>query len=111
MKLTRVVLACTFLLLVALPSFAVPCHVCEEYSPVCVLTPGSGTVCRYTIDGCYDIFSPSCSPFTDIETQPAMLAEWTVASIEVRRPSERMNVVPSPAAVVEAAASQTALQN
>jgi hypothetical protein len=112
MKMLRVTLACTLLLLVAFPTFAAPCGTCSTvFEQTCDPTPGSQTRCRFHIEGCQTISALSCSPFTDIEAQPAMLAEWTVTSIEINRPAERTNIVTSPAAVAEAPASQTALQN
>ena len=55
------------------------------------------------------ISAPSCTGFTE-HSAPAVLAEWTVASIEVSRPTEGTKVVTAPAAVAEAGVSQSALQ-
>jgi hypothetical protein len=110
MKLIRLTLACTLLLLAAAPSFALPCTSCTglEY-PYCEPSPGSGTRCLFSIDSCIIRDAPWCSPFTDQTAAPAMIAEWTVASIEINRPGEGTKVVTSPAAVADAAPS-TALQ-
>jgi hypothetical protein len=109
MKLLRLTLVCSLLLLAAAPSFALPCNSCTgpEY-PYCESSPGSGTRCRFGIDTCTTIYAPNCTGFTDQGADPAMLAEWTVASIEVSRSVEGTKVVTSPAAIADAGISQTA---
>ena len=111
MKLIRLTIVCSLLLLAAVPSFALPCNSCtgSEY-PYCESTPGSGTRCRFGIDTCTTISAPNCTNFTDQGAEPAMLAEWTVASIEISRPVDGTKVVTSPAAIADAGISQTAAQ-
>jgi hypothetical protein len=105
MKLFRLVLVCGLLLLAATPTLAFPCRGCSdpEY-PYCQFEPGSGYRCINGPDWCELIPAPSCNPFT-AQTASAMLAEWTVASIETTRPAEGAKVVITPAAVAEAGAA------
>jgi hypothetical protein len=111
MKLTRIALVCTLLLLAATPSFALPCKSCDgpEY-PYCVSTPNSGTRCLIGLDWCQTISASGCTNFTESASTPAVLAEWTVASVEVKRPAEGTKVVTSPAAVADAFLGQAAAQ-
>jgi len=102
MKLTRLALVCTLLLLAATPSFALPCRSCTgtEY-PYCEDTPGSGTRCRIGVDWCETITASSCSPLANDDASPA-LADWTVASIEVSCPNPQLaNVATAPAPAAE----------
>ena len=101
----RVILVCTLLLLVAVPTFARPvCAHCNEWNE-CESSPGdfqncvsNGTTCGYNMTQC------------SIPRAP-VLADWTVASIEISRPSlESVTITaPAPAAKVPAAtpAAQT----
>jgi hypothetical protein len=110
MKLLRLTLVCSLLLLAASPSYAIACFSCTAPDPpYCESTPDSGTRCRFGIDTCETISAPSCTGFTE-HSAPAMLAEWTVASIDIRRPTEGTKVVTTPAAVAEVGVSQSALQ-
>jgi hypothetical protein len=110
MKLLRLSLVCSLLLLAATPSFAIACKSCDAPEPpYCVSTPDSGTRCHYRQEICTTVSAPFCTGFTE-HSAPAMLAEWTVASIEVSRPAEGTKVVTSPAAVAEADVSQSAAQ-
>jgi len=111
MKLARFTLVCSLLLLVAIPSYAVPCSTCIDRQ--CVDTPGSHTRCRPIIDefpNCETVSAPSCTGFTDAAATPAMLAEWIVASIEISHPAEGTKVVTTPAAVAQATVSSATLQ-
>lgn len=97
MKL-RVIAVCTLLLLAAVPSFALPlCADCTEWN-TCESIPGSSFErCRYDSSGsCYTTFERCSIPF-----QGTVLAEWTVASIEISRPSQDSVTVTTPAAVTE----------
>jgi hypothetical protein len=110
MKLLRFALVCCLLLITASPSFAIECSSCTAPDPpYCESTPGSGTRCRFHIDWCETISAPSCTGFTEESVAP-VLAEWTVASIEVSRPAEGTKVVTSPAAIAESGVSQSAIQ-
>jgi len=110
MKLLRVALACTVLLLIAVPSFAIPCSTCSEFEPQgCDSTPGSGTRCRFSIDWCQTISAPSCSGFSG-QTESPVLADWVVASIEISRPAYDTKVVSSPAALAKAEQAETVPQ-
>ena len=88
MKLTRLILACTLLLLAASPMFAAPqCGEC--INNVCEYSPTSGLPCRYDLAGnCVEYFR-----FCTSRSADTVAASWTVASIEVTRPA------PEPAAV------------
>jgi|SRR5688572_18421336 len=109
MKLLRITLVCSLLLLAAAPTYALPCKGCIGTDPICVSNPNSGTRCFFAPDTCEE-FSAACSGFTDQAAAPAMLAEWTVASIEISRPSDGTKVVTSPAAVVEANVARDTIQ-
>lgn len=107
MKLLRLSLVCTVLLLAASPMFALPCQTCTapEY-PYCEDAPESGTRCRIGVDWCTE-FVPAlgCSPRSGDEPARAMLSDWTVASIEISRPDQPATVVTAPAAVADLAQS------
>ena len=109
MKLVRFTLVCSLLLLAAIPSYAIPCSTCIDRE--CEGTPNSGTKCLpVSPEGCETRFNPSCSGFANDAAAPAMLAEWTVASIEISRPAEGTKVVTTPAAVAQATVSPATLQ-
>lgn len=111
MKLVRLTLVCSLLLLAAVPSYAIPCSTC--INRVCEDTPGTGTRCRPIIDefpNCETVSNPNCSPSPNAAAAPAMLAEWTVASIEISRPAEGTKVVTTPAAATQAPVSPASLQ-
>lgn len=108
MKLLRIAFACSLLLLAAVPSFALPCEACTgSVYPYCEPS-GNHTRCLIGIDTCQDRSAPSCTP----SGQPpaAMLAEWTVASIEISRPAQAKTVVSSPGVVAMADVPQSAPQ-
>lgn len=108
MKLSRVILVCTLLLSVAVPTFAAPpCMYCLSESGPCVNDPG-GSRCR-TIGGVCQELSGLCISFLSTP----VLGDWQVASIEITRPDPAskgfttvvvsptvvaQNVTPSPAA-------------
>ena len=105
MRLARLVLGCTLLLLAAVPSFALPpCSICvEEGVGPCVQDfGGGGTVCRITSNGCETRFQ-ACIGFTG---RRMLLAEWNVTSIEmthVDRATGRVtSVVTNPTALAQA---------
>jgi hypothetical protein len=91
MKLTRLILACTLLLLASTPVFALPeCADCE--SNVCTPGPWSIEPCDYDeLGNCYTYFD-RCAR---LATAP-VLADWAVSSIEIRRPEITSNVVVTP---------------
>lgn len=101
MKLLRLICACTLLLLTAVPLFALPCETCVPEGGVnCEETPGSGTRCMWHIDYCETVSAPNCSPLASGQAQP-VLADFVVASIEVKRPAQGTAVVAAPAVVAE----------
>ncbi len=112
MKLSRLIFVCSLLLLAASPVFAIGCRSCDgpEY-PYCISTPDSGTRCQIGIDYCFTQPSSYCTGFSDETAAPAVLAEWTVASIEITRPTEgTTKVVTAPAAVADANVGRDTLQ-
>ena len=110
MKLLRFTLVCSLLLLASSPLFALPCSSCTAPDPpYCESTPGSGTRCLFHIDWCETRSAPLCNGLAH-ESAPAILAEWTVASIEISRPAEGTKAVTSPAAVAQADVAQSAPQ-
>jgi hypothetical protein len=103
MKLFRLTLVCSLLLLAAVPSFALPCRACTgPVYPFCEPNPDGGTRCQIGPDWCATVNAPGCVGFTDEAAATAVLAEWTVASIEISHPSQGTKAVTSPAAVAEA---------
>ena len=101
MKLTRVILVCTLLLSVAVPTFAAPpCQFCLSETGPCVNDPG-GTRCR-TLGGVCQEISGLCIGFFNTP----VLGEWQVASIEITRPDPvtkgRTTVVITPTALAQA---------
>jgi hypothetical protein len=111
MKLLRLTLVCSLLLLAAAPSFALPCRSCDGVVyPYCVSTPGSHTRCEIGQDYCFTRDAANCTGFTDETAAPAMLAEWTVATIEISRPAEGTKVVTASAAVADANVSRDTLR-
>jgi hypothetical protein len=109
MKLVRFTLVCSLLLLAAIPSYAIPCSTCIDRQ--CQDTPGSLTRCRpVVIEGCQTVTNLSCVGLVDDAAAPAMLAEWTVVSIEISRPAEGTTVVTASDAVAQATVSPATLQ-
>jgi hypothetical protein len=111
MKLVRFTLVCSLLILAAVPSYAIPCSTCIERD--CESTPGSLTRCRPVFDPkfptCETLINLNCVGFANAAAAPAMLAEWTVASIEISRPAEGTTVVTTSAAVAQATVSPATL--
>lgn len=109
MKLIRLTVVCSLLLLAAVPSFAIPCSSCIERH--CESTPDSHTKCLpVSPEGCETRVNLNCVGFASQEASPAMLAEWTVASIEISRPADGTKVVTAPAAVAQGSVSPATLQ-
>jgi hypothetical protein len=82
MKLTRVVLACTLLLLVSFPLFARPqCGEC--FNNECEYSPTSGMPCKINASGMCVQYFTICSSLAP----EGVLADWTVSSIEVSCPA------------------------
>lgn len=101
MKL-RVILVCALLLLAASPSFAAvavppaaPCQACNVFN-LCERSAGSGMRCAYdqSSGDCYTF------PYTCVDRAP-LAEEWTVASIEISRPSLDSITITAPAKVAE----------
>lgn len=91
MKLTRLILACTLLLLASSPVFALPqCGEC--INNVCEYSPWSGEPCRYDSMGNCEVYFSLCSSFAP---EP-VLASWTVASVEISRPNLETEIVETP---------------
>jgi hypothetical protein len=93
----RVILACTLLLLAAVPSFALPlCEDCNEWNQ-CEARPGATLRCSYDINGnCYNYIS-RCAP----PPSPAEPTGWKVVSIEIHRPSLDSVTITAPALKAE----------
>jgi hypothetical protein len=104
MKL-RVMLVCTLLLLAAVPTFALP--VCAEcVNLVCDEVPGAIEKCSSTGSVCTTNPRERCSP----PFQSTVLTDWTVASIEISRPSLDSITITAPAVVAEVQTSPTTEQ-
>ena len=84
MKL-RIILVCTLLLLVAVPSFALPlCQECNPTTLQCEYAPGAFERCKYdAFFHCYIAPFDRCSPTL---SQSTVLTDWEVASITISRP-------------------------
>lgn len=92
----RAVLLCTLLLLAAVPSFALP--LCQECNPFnqCEAVLGAFERCAYDEFGnCYTYPGRCSTPFAS-----PVLAEWSVAAIEISRPSDSITIT-APAVVTE----------
>jgi hypothetical protein len=99
MMKVRVILVCTLLLLVAVPTFALPlCAHCNDWNQ-CESAPGDFERCVATVSSCGYNTNRCSIPHSPV------LADWTVASIEITRPSlESVTITaPAPAAEVPAA--------
>jgi hypothetical protein len=108
MKLLRLSLGCTLLLLAAFPSFALSCKTCDDFViNQCNLTPGSGTRCLFHIDYCETVSSSFCVNLADNRSPSPILADWSVASIEISRP-DGTKVVTAPVALAKARTHPTA---
>jgi hypothetical protein len=92
MKLTRFILVCTLLLLASSPLFALPqCKDCVNN--VCTPIPGASIEpCTYVLGVCEN-YTGNCV----IPHREPVLADWTIASIEVSRPVLDAKVVATPA--------------
>ena len=112
MKLARLILGCTLLLMVAVPSFALPpCAYCvEEGIGPCIQDSGAGSICRFTTNGCETRFQ-SCIGFAG---RRMLLAEWNVSSIEIthvdRQTGRVTSVVKTPTAIAQAKTPAPALK-
>jgi hypothetical protein len=102
MMKVRVILVCTLLLLAAVPTFALP--VCQECnaSNRCEALPGA-------IEKCYDSGGGGTGSYCSTTPDPCspplaatVATEWTVASIEISRPSLDSVTVTAPAARAQA---------
>jgi hypothetical protein len=104
MKLTRLILACTLLLLASFPMFALPqCGDCENNE--CVFSPWSGVTCTYDGNGnCITQFR-RCS---GLAPEATLASDWSVASIEISRPVLDSQIVTTPADVAEVCTTQPA---
>ncbi|HEX9983975.1 MAG TPA: hypothetical protein VGF69_11975 [Thermoanaerobaculia bacterium] len=97
MKRTRLILACTLLLLAAVPAFALPvCGECDLNNE-CVNTPWPGTACFFFTDTC-ETRAARC---TVVYPDAPVASDWTVASIEIERPALATKTVTAPATVAE----------
>jgi hypothetical protein len=101
------------LLLVALPSFALPpCSFCEEEGGPgpCIFDTGGGTVCRI-VGGVCTTRNQACIGFVG---RRMLLAEWNVTSIEMthidRATGRVTSVVTNPTAVAQAKMPAPALK-
>ncbi len=105
MKLTRLILACTLLLLASFPIFALPvCGACENNE--CAFGPYNATWCQYDSDTCVTVYG-RCSP---IGPKATLASEWTVASIEISRPAVDSKIGPTPADMAEVQIPETTEQ-
>ncbi|MEA2463570.1 MAG: hypothetical protein QOJ98_1317 [Acidobacteriota bacterium] len=89
-KVVRMALVLSLLTVISLPAFAVPCRICT--SEGCEGAPEpTNTRCNFVLDpaDCRQQSSPGCiGPL-----RAAMVSEYSVASIEITRPSERITIV------------------
>lgn len=93
----RIVLVCTLLLLAAVPTFALPlCAHCNDWG-WCESAPGDYERCVDWTGSCFTDFNRCSRPRTD-----TVATEWTVASIEIHRPSLDSVTVTAPARVAAA---------
>ena len=85
MKLYRVILVCTLLLLAAAPSFAIPtCTEClEEGVGPCINAPAQPYRCRFINGACHTELTSFCAG----RSESPVLADWKIAAIEITRPA------------------------
>ena len=107
-KLFRLMLACTLLLLAAVPAFAAPpCTYCDEWTWTCELVGYStGERCRYLFDGTCETYFGYCYGYT----APSLAAVWDVSSIEISRPAADVKLVTPSADLVEVRMAQPAAE-
>lgn len=106
MKAIRLSVLCSLLLLAAVPCFAIQCRTCEgEVYPYCISMPNSASRCEIGLDYCIDRPSTFCIDARPAGL-PAMLSEWSVASIEERHPSDATQVVTTPSVIAELRSAQ-----
>ena len=104
MKLIRLILAGTLLLLVSLPVFALPqCGEC--INNVCEFSSTSGLPCRYNSSGMCEFYIKNCT-----SRVAPVLADWTVASIEMSCPEPEAEVATTQAETDAVPTIQTAEQ-
>lgn len=106
MMRVRVILVCTLLLLAAFPTFALPlCEDCNYEWNYCDAIPGSFERCSYDANGLCYTYPGRCS----VPWGNSVAADWTVASIEISRPSLESVTITAPAVASDAVtpASQT----
>ena len=106
MKLSRVILVCTLLLLAVTPSFAAPtCTECLDTS-TCINAPGQASRCRFLNGVCETLITSFCVG----RSETPVFAEWKVASIEISRraPGARdlQKTAIAPAAIAQAGTPQ-----
>lgn len=97
MMKVRVILVCTLLLLAAVPTFALPlCAHCNEWG-WCESSPGDFMNCVDWTGTCVEN-TKRCS----VPRAATVATEWTVASIEIQRPSLDSITVTAPTHVAAA---------
>jgi hypothetical protein len=108
MKLYRVILVCTLLLLAVAPTYAIPtCTEClEEGVGPCINAPGQPYRCRFTSNGCETLLTSFCEG----RSETPVLADWKIASIEISRPApatrDLQKVVTTPSSIAQAGTPQ-----
>jgi hypothetical protein len=77
--------------LFSLPAFAVVCRTCNEDIGCSAVSQPTNTWCKFVDNpaDCRQISSPGCWPAPGL----AVLGEYSVASIELTRPSESITIV------------------
>ena len=107
MKLTRVILACTLLLSASFPLLALP--VCKDcVNNACSAVPGAIETCK-AVSGVCTTSPNACSP----PAAASVLADWTVASVEMscsEADSEIVTIQADVAAVADTAEAQSTEQ-
>ena len=100
MKLTRLILGCTLLLLVSSPLFALPqCGECVNN--ICEYSQFSHEPCRYNSAGMCETYFKNCTSFAPETPEVTLAADWTVASVEVTHSAPAANAVAAVADVAE----------
>ena len=103
MKLTRLILACTLLLIASVPVFALPqCGECD-WNNECVSSPWSGVTCTYDANGNCTIQFRRCS---GLAPEATLATDWSIASIEISRPALDSKIVTDVVDVAEVRATE-----
>ena len=88
MRITRLLLVLTALIILAQPVFA--CRECTFLGECEFGVPPPTDGCRFTPDGCTD--GLPCNGFSATAAVPALSAQWRIVSVEVKQTSPKTTI-------------------